>query len=178
MYQQDSYLDFMPLRQSSTLTDDTLDMNDTDVYANVTVIWPSGYNARELELERARIEFEALKDGVPYVSMCDSFDATLPINRLASTLPNISTTSTQQNNNDETNEETVWMTALDISFTEESNVCDEEIVFHTVVDFMLPRNKVDNCRVHANSDNERIDALNDTLPMDNDLSLDDSCESN
>lgn len=91
--QQGSYSEFMPLRQSSLLTDDTLLMNDTDVYANVTVIWPAGHRARELELERARIEFEALRNGVPYEPLSDSLAAPVA-NDLAATLPNCSSLAT------------------------------------------------------------------------------------
>lgn len=197
MYQQDSYSEFMPMRQSSTLADETLLMNDTDVYANVTVVWPAGHNARELELERVRIEMEALKYGVPYVSMCNTLAATLSnADSLAATLPNNSTSS-MENSDDAVNEETVWMTALDISCTETSTDSNEESMYetyHTVLDFTMSHNKVESCKVHSNGDRVKIDinfdhALNDTLsmddtlpmdddPMDDDVSLDDSWEIN
>ncbi len=171
MQQQDSYSEFMPLRQSSLLTDETLLMNGTDVYANVTVIWPAGHAARELELERARIEFEALANGVPYVSMCDSLQETVG-NTLSSTLAN---NSTQQFN--ESNEDTIWMTALDIPYVPESGNDPNESLYHSVVDFTLTtQNKVDERFVLNDDDDDDGNmnlslgqiSLNDTLPMDED----------
>lgn len=163
MQQQDSYSDFMPLRQSSLLTDETLLMNGTDVYANVTVIWPAGHQARELELERARIEFESLRNGVPYVSMCDSLiTATLP-NSFADTLAN----DTIELNNDKNNEDTIWLTALDISASTTEPINDTMFeAFHTVLDFSTGECDEDGEPVNSELD-EQI-SLNDTLPMDDD----------
>lgn len=173
MFQQDSYSEFMPLRQSSLLNDETLRMDGTDVYANVTVIWPAGHEARELELERARVEFDEIRNGVPYVSIADSLLQATLANSFASTISNNST-STTQNSKDEINDETIWMTALDIPYNQESDESNERSMFeafHSVLDFTLTDNQTEN-------DKEKMDcSLNDTLPNDDEhISLDDSWE--
>lgn len=172
MFQQDSYAEFMPMRQSSLLNDETLLMNGTDVYANVTVIWPAGHEARELELERARVEFDELRNGVPYVSMVDSLLQVTAPNSFASTISNDST-STEQNSVNEINDETIWMTALDIPYNQESDESNERSMFeafHSVLDFTITDDQAEN-------DKEKMDcSLNDTLPHDEHISLDDSWE--
>ena len=155
MQQQDSYADFAPTRQSSLLTDQTLPMNGTDVYADVSVVWPALHKARELQLERARNQYALRINSV-----------------LQDTLPNEPT-----NSNITECEDTVWMTALDISFSPEDCIDDanNQSIYHTVLDYLnektptkgkmikIPR------RLCFNETSPMDDELlNDTLPMDDD----------
>lgn len=171
MIKQDSYSDFMPLRQSSLLTDETLPMNDTDVYANISTVWHAGFLAREKELERAERVMaeinafnEDLGDKTLNSTVANSFDSTLP-------------------NSFKENDETLWMEALGCSSSTEdkhSHSIDDD-TFYTALDFTPPEDEtfthnINFCddRDQENGDLETDEfSLNDTLPMDIE-SLDDS----
>lgn len=155
MQQQDSYSNFTPLRQSSLLTDETLLMNGTDVYANASVVWPALHKAKELELERAARQQQ--------LRMSNSV--------LEDTIPNELTAAPSVIN--ETNEETIWMTALDITFSPDASTdANNQSLFDVYRSVLEYTNKE-----HSRKDklNARPDEqpLDDTLPMD-DMPLDDT----
>lgn len=168
MFQQDSYSEFMPLRQSSTLSDETLPMNDTNVYANISTVWHAGFLAIEEEKERAKNELNFLNENIHEETLNstvgNSFDTTLP-------------SSFRET------EETVWMEALGCSFRSEEKLAktiDEE-AFYTALDFTLPQDEttISNFNFCDSRDQENRDmdadrvSLNDTLPMD-DESIDET----
>lgn len=141
MQQQDSYSDFMPLRQSSMLTDETLLMNDTNVYANASVVWPV-HEAREFELEQAREQYPPRSNIV-----------------LEDTLPNESSVN-------DSYEKTIWTTALDIPFSPEASTDanNQSIfdVYRSVLDYMNKETSKKG-KLNINLDQQ---TLKDTLPMD------------
>lgn len=114
--QQDSYSNFMPLRQSSTLGDNTLLMNGTECWSNVTTVWPAGRHEMEREMALAIIEQNALNEAMHQNTLCD-------------TLPNCSY-DTQHNNSSNiiqnktssitedklTDDDIIWMTALNLTY--------------------------------------------------------------
>lgn len=153
MQQQDSYANFAPIRQSSLLTDQTLPMNGTDVYANISVVWPALYKARELKSEQSRNQYALQINNV-----------------IQSTLPK---EPTKSNLNESEFEETIWTTALDISFSPEESIASNK---PSVFDVHRP---VLNYMIEKTSSKDKINrgphqpCFNDTLPMDHE-SLEDT----
>lgn len=165
MFQQDSYSEFMPLRQSSTLSDETLLMNDTDVYANISTVWHAGFLAMEKEMEMAQNELNMLNEKIHEETYDECDDKTLN-STLANTFANTPPKSLKET------DDTIWMEALGCSDrTDEDkllNSFDDE-AFYTTLDFILPQNESFTCdgigQVNPDLDAHNV-SLNDTLPMD------------
>lgn len=160
LYQVDSYTDFMPLRQSSQLGDDTLPMNDTDVYAHTSVVWDYGFQAAQREKKRVRARYNAVNDQVLQETLC----VTLPDDTLDAVLDDtmcktVTSADILPETSGEISDETLWTTALDISFSQSQilNNEDEE-----------SRNEVLKLSISERGDQGDTDELNDTLPMDDD----------
>lgn len=193
MYQINSYSEFAPVRQSSTLIDDTLPMNGMDIYFNISAVWPAGYHNREKEIRKSTDDasndvvhgkttcMTTSGNNLPF-TLANSLDSTFP-NALDSTLPNtlastLSNGSSSLLTND--SDDTLWTTALDTSFKndEESRTCDKEIRnerYHTVLNFTLPHNEagtLEQLKLDASLDDT---LLNETLPMD-EMSFEDTLE--
>lgn len=152
--QRDSYSQFHPLRQSSLLSDNTLPINGTNLYANISLVWPAGYQPKEKEVQKSTNELPSLNDETAYqTASCNNLASTL-LNTLASTLPN---SNTSLITNDITNDDqTLWTTALNVSSRQDEmhqktfGEISEGGTFHTALD-EIP--------------------LDDTLPMENDTSF-------
>lgn len=156
----DSYSDFMPLRQSSTLGDDTLPMNDTDVYAHTSVVWDYGFQAAQREKKRIRAKYNAVNDQVLQETLCvtmpdDTLNATLDTTVCKNSLSNVSAGILQQSTREDISE-TLYTTALDISFNEDD---DDK--------YELGNISINECADKSQLDNTD-ESLNETLPLDDD----------
>lgn len=153
MEEKGSFSQFLPSRTSSTLNDETLPWNNnTDFYSDLSVVWTEAIARRETKAERAAERAASAKS----VDMAD----------LAETLPNSPedrinksfwTTDIINENNE--NNETLWMTALDITHNEIGQDGLE------VLDNYINENSDDEMFEMNISDDET--SLNDTLPMEN-----------
>lgn len=155
LFNQDSYSEFMPLRQSSTLGDETLLMNGTDLYANMSTVWHEGFLARENAKQKA--------------STADMQEETLN-----STL---SDSSTLQATCIENCSETLRMEALSDSLPKDNGSLDfqeESTVFYSALDFTLPQEDSEDTNNNERTDQGKMDkqmSFNDTLTMDEEMKL-------
>lgn len=154
LFKQESYFEFMPLRQSSTIGDETLPMNGTEVYANISTVWHEGFLVREQAKEKTLDAMNALNEGMR--------DATL--NTTLSNSFNI----TQQNSFMDNPAESFGMKALNFSPPKNDaslNVREESAYesFYTALDFTLPQDNED--MTSNDLDRENLD---DTLLLTDD----------
>lgn len=155
LFNQDSYSEFMPLRQSSTLGDEILLMNATEVYPNISTVWHEGFLPREKAKQKAQELIAEIQE--------DTLSSTL------------SDSSTLQATCIENCNETLWMEALGVSFPKANasiDVQDESTAFYTALDFILPQEDRDDANINERTDQDNLDermSLNDTVSMDEEM---------
>lgn len=150
IFRQESYSEFRPLRQSSTIGDQTLPMNGTDLYANVSTVWPDGFLARQEAKEKASGAMTAANEGIRVES-------------LHSSLFNVSSNTTPQdsfmaNHNESLMTETSDCSSLkkDASFSLHEGSTYGSF-YYTALDFTQNDNQI------SNSDSINRENLNDSL---------------
>lgn len=152
---QDSYSQFMPLRQSSTLAEENLAKNGSDVYKNISTEWNEDFLAREKAKQKELKEMKALNQG-----MCEE--------TLRSTLSN-SSNSTQQTTLTENYDETLRTDDLGYSFAQNNTTsmsAHQESAggsfYTTALEFTLPEEHTD----VKNNELTDQDNLNDNVSME------------
>lgn len=136
LFKEDSYSQFMPLRQSSTLAEQILPKNGSEVNANISTVWQEGFLAREKAKQKELKEMKALNQG-----MCEK--------TLHSTLSN-SSNATQQTTLTENYDETLRTDDLGCSFPQnnttsisahQESACGS--FYTTALDLTLPQEHTD-----------------------------------